>query len=82
MTDLAKIVKPLKPCPICGGEPEIDTGFTDAPYETPLVVCRTWHIEGDLTIRCPMHADGVDAWNYLCGKAGERKRPTTEGEPP
>lgn len=54
------------PCPICKNAPDIDHGFTDEPFEVPVVTCMTVLIDRDLTIRCPMHAVGIEAWNYLC----------------
>lgn len=61
-------LKPL-PCPICGADPEIDYGFSDAPFEIPLVGCQTVHFNGDETIACPMSAQGIQAWNYLVRKS-------------
>lgn len=61
------------PCPICGNAPEIDTGLQDAPFEYPLISCPTIHMKGDITSRCPMHADGIAAWNYICEVAEQRR---------
>ncbi len=69
------------PCPICGNDdPEVDYGLSDAPFSTPFVTCPTIHIKGDITSRCPMHADGIEAWNYICEQAARhgRVRPPVE----
>ncbi|MBY5988179.1 hypothetical protein [Roseovarius atlanticus] len=59
-------LKVLLPCPICGNAPVPDYGPEDSPFETPLVMCSTVHIEGDLTVGCPVHAESPEAWNMIC----------------
>lgn len=64
------------PCPICGNDdPEVDYGLSDAPFPVPFVTCQTIHIKGDITSRCPMYADGIEAWNYICEQAAKRRPP-------
>lgn len=64
-----------EPCPICGSEPEIDFGLSDAPSEMPYLTCPTVHIVGGDAFSCPVHAQGIAAWNYLCRRAVFQRPP-------
>ncbi|WP_147127784.1 hypothetical protein [Shimia ponticola] len=55
----------LLPCPLCGNDnPEVDRGL-DPSDGLPFISCPTVHLDGPHQQRCPMNAQGVDAWNYI-----------------
>lgn len=70
------MIRPL-PCPICGNpNPEIDTGLSDARFEREFVSCPVVHIaDSDQRVdqRCPMHAEGIENWNWLAQIAASQK---------
>lgn len=57
----------LLPCPFCGAMPEVDLGFSDAPYPPghEFISCPTVFINvpGGPDQSCGAHAQGAAAWN-------------------
>lgn len=57
----------LLPCPFCGAMPEVDLGFSDAPYPPghEFISCPTVFINvpGGPDQSCGAHAQGAWAWN-------------------
>ena len=70
------MLKPI-PCPRCGMMPEIDTGFSDAPYPPgqEYVSCPGVRvgIPGVVDQSCGTHAIGVAAWNYRAIPAADAR---------
>lgn len=61
----------LQPCPNCGGRPEFDTGFSDAPFPPgeEYIGCPWVRSIGGVQETCATSAIGAAAWNAL--KPGE-----------
>ena len=70
------MLKPI-PCPRCGMMPEIDTGFSDAPYPPgqEYVSCPGVRvgIPGVVDQSCGTFAIGVAAWNYRAIPAADAR---------